>query len=207
MYGYNSCDRFALGQKEDLVLATDVLEVLHRLDFEWSEYNGPRGADALAAGILDGCFIRDLPSWWYDAEDEAPPEEQDWTQSTLDALNHYCDKLKAIEVSSNSQQAKRVRTALQPLAGDDSWRDLIDKFTGRSLHEMAPEQHIAVIDVPGRADAMSLSPMDEIATPICYRIRMPANISKSLQKDITSAIKHLLQRGDTLLLAPKPGKR
>ena len=191
-------------------LAADVICILRRLEFDWCEYNGPRGVDALAAGIRDACFTisstQALPSTEHAAElqGEAQEEEDTTLPTTIDALKDYHVKLQAIEVSSKSQQSKRVQTALHSLSGQDSWQGQIEKLTfGRTLQETESQDRVAVIDVPGRSDQNSISaPADHAAAdaPTSYRLRLPPTISESLQRDITSAIKNLVKRGDNLLL-------
>ena len=186
------------------ILATDVLQVLNRLEFDWSEYTGPRGVDALAAGILDGCFVIHMPlehGMEEIATEAGSSEEQDLTRTTEDALKHYHSKLQAIEVTSTSRQAKRVQVALEPLSGTHSWQDQMTKLAGRPLHGLgAREERVTVVELSAREDLESVSPTCDVTVPMHYRIRLPPTVSESLQFHITSSIQHLLQRGEKLLL-------
>ncbi|KAI2508332.1 hypothetical protein MHU86_6137 [Fragilaria crotonensis] len=192
------------------VLAGDVLEVLNRLEFEWSEYSGPRGVDALAAGMLDGWFKLDIPleeSMEEIVTNVGSSEERDLTRTTTDALKHYHAKLQAIELSSTSQHAKRVQVALKALAGKDYWQDQMNKLAGDSTHDLGlQEERGTVVVVPASEDHEFVSPACDAALPALCNIRLPPTVSESMQYHIRSAIQHLLQRGEKFLL-PRPQAR
>jgi hypothetical protein len=187
------------------VLAGDVLEVLNRLEFEWSEYSGPRGVDALAAGSLDECFEIHLPSDQSMEEivtNVGSSEEHDLTRSTTNALKQYHSKLQAIQVTSTSQHAKRVQVALKALAGKDSWQNQMNSIARDASHDVgSQEDRGTVVEVSASEDREFVSPTSDGALPTLYRIRLPPTVSESLQYHIRSAIQNLLQRGEKILLA------
>jgi hypothetical protein len=189
-------------------LAADLVSVLKRLEFDWSEYSGPRGVEALAVGILDDCFITPaLPiSEGIDGEGDGP-EEVTVGKALLDVLKDYHGSLQAIEISSTTKQAQNVQTALGALKGERSWTDQLSilvnpgyiPFEEPWVVEDDPHK---TIEVPARVDngTERVTSSDEVVLPTSYRLRIPKQTSESVERGIMTAIGELLKRGEHLLL-------
>jgi hypothetical protein len=198
------------GHPSQRILANDVLQIISRLEWEWSEYSGARGVEALASGISDGYFSPEdsQPSTVTQVDDNRPlANDANTSSDTLDALNLYLTKIKNIEVKGNSQQAKRVMNVLRQLPMEtESLVKLMDQVSGNDSKDPCKKYSIPLINPLMASDQCLVA---QCTTPLegelHYRLRFASTIQVEKAREIASAVHELIRR-DKSLLIPKVEK-
>jgi hypothetical protein len=177
-------------------LATQISQIVAKLEWEFSEYPGPRGVDALA--VRSKCASR-LTEISNQSTPNQSTEELVQTAGLQDheviaALHEYKTKLQAVQVSSNSQQAKRVKSKLAFLGQEKSLRQHGDPISG--------ERRLAGGN-PEAIDELELPKIDGTLPPRTGALQVDASIAPRIKEAIERTLREFLEQGETQLLSPE----